>query len=147
MKCDICNNELVTVRLINKDFCPKCTLCPKCDKNPAIISQTLGVLPCKACQRKRDKDKLGGWMSNQKVREYASTPFWKHMGLPPKPHEKKLEREMKRKNLSYADLSAARNSGKNARFNNKKLIDKALKGELQGGKQAADYGRKRPAGE
>ena len=111
--------------------------CPKCNKNPAIKHDIYGVLPCNECTEKSrtGRQKMGKWMSNQYLEKYASTPFWKHMGLPPKKHEIKQEKEMKRRGLSYADLQRARNSGKNARFNNSELIKKALKGELPRGKQ------------
>ncbi len=119
--------------------------CPVCNKNEANNDLFLGVLPCDECQlRRAGGKKLGGWKSNQSLFEYGSTPFWKHMGLKPKPHEIQQEKYMKWKGLSYHDLQVKRNKGKNARFNNSELIKKALNGDLPHGK-SIDYWRQGPS--
>jgi uncharacterized membrane protein len=65
-----------------------------------------------------------------KMLEYYATPFWKHMGLPPKPEEKVMEKYMKSKNLTYLDLQRIR--ARSARYQNTELINKMEKGELHG---------------
>lgn len=105
--------------------------CPNCNKNQANKDYTFGVMPCDECTNRMRKGskKLGGWLSNQHLEEYAATPFWRHMGLEPKPHELAQEKKMKWQGKTYADLQKERNSGKNARFNNDKLVKSILAGK------------------
>lgn len=145
MTCKTCGSKEIRVSHLNEYFCPVCTKCPECGKNPATIHEVMGVMRCRSCRERVQtrylNDKLGGWMSNQHLREHAATPFWKHMGLPPKPDEVKKEKYMKWKGMTYGDVQAARNSGKNARFDNSKLIKKALEGNLTDGHKTPGYWR------
>ena len=141
---------MIKVNMLNESFCEACTKCPKCGNPPATISSMHGVLPCAECQVKmahEDERMIPHYKSFKSKEEYWATPFWKHMGLKPKPEERAQEKMMKSKGLSYLDLARARNTGKNANFNNKKLVDAALKGELKSEvKKINDNRRQRPSG-
>lgn len=41
--------------------------------------------------------------SDKEIFEHLQTPFWKLMGLPPKPEDKKLESYLKSRGMTYGD--------------------------------------------
>jgi ribosomal protein L37AE/L43A len=130
MKCRACKTQMVKILTIGEYKCQKCTRCLVCGKRPAVINQTYGVLPCSHCSRAVDGKPLKGFRLTEKTLEYFATPFWKHMGLKAKPEEGKMEREMKRRGLTYLDLQRRRNL--NAPYSNKAIVDKLERGELHG---------------
>lgn len=132
---------------------PKKAKCPRCGKRPAIIHPIFGVLNCKECkeelERKRAKRQpLGTWKSLKSKMEYYATPFWKVMGLKAKPEEKAIEKEMKRKGLTYLDLQKARVEERKKQglaFDATNLKKQLEKGELPRDKEAAPYWKLRPS--
>ena len=108
--------------------------CPRCGKPRANIDSILGILNCDECN-KEIREKTGGPLepsmkSFRSKEEYWATPFWKHMGLKPKPHEVAAEREMKRRGVSYLDLQKERNKNAKPNPEMRKVAELALKGEL-----------------
>jgi len=123
--------------------------CPVCGKEPAEIHKIYGVLPGKRCQERRNKERLGrlGIRKSLKSKmEYYATPFWKIMGLKAKPEEKVMEKEMKRRGLTYLDLQTARVEERKKQglaFDSTELKKKLEKGELKSDYKAAPYGKLR----
>lgn len=118
----------------------KCTVC---NKNNAVEHPIYGILACDECRerQRQERDKLGYHKGIQSKLEYAATPFWRHMGLKAKPHEKAMEKEMKRRGLSYRDVQLINRSGGN--FDSTSIKNKLEKGTLKGDKKAIGYGSER----
>lgn len=117
--------------------------CPKCDKEPAIMHKQLGVLPGKKCQEKylRERETPGIYRSvESRLREYA-TPFWKIMGLRPKPKEIAAEKRMKREGKTYLDLQRERIASARQTFDSTALKKQLLAGKLKS-KSIPSYERK-----
>ena len=117
--------------------------CPKCNQEPAIIHKQLGVLPGKKCQDRylRERKPLGGSRSvESRLREYA-TPFWKVMGLPPKPKEIEAEKKMKRQGKTYLDVQRERLANSRQTFDSTALKEQLLAGKLKS-KSKPSYERK-----
>ena len=131
MKCTNCGTLMVKVDYSGEWFCPNCTKCPRCRKKPAVIDQFLGVLFCQSC---RDEIRPDGDMRRfyltDKTREYFATPFWKHMGLKPKKHEKAMEKWMKQRGYSYLDVQRLRDQ--QAKHSSAHLANQLERGELHG---------------
>lgn len=138
---------MTKVGTINEYYCDTCTPCPRCHIKGARIHSIYGVSPCKKCSAKIAKQTAIPLSHHQfgtnRLREYAATPFWKHMGLKPKPEEVFQEKVMKAKGMTYADLAVARNAGRNARFHNHKLVNQALEGKLPDGPKTPHYRKQR----
>ena len=132
---------------------PKKAKCPNCGKEPAIIHPIYGVMPGKKCKErlKRERDGIGSLKDRRSLKtkmKYYATPFWKIMGLKAKPEEKKMEREMKRRGLTYLDLQTARVEERKKQglaFDATNLKNKLEKGELKSDHKAAPYGKQRVA--
>ena len=126
---------------------PKKAKCPNCGKEPAIIHPIYGVMPGKKCRKRLDRERAerGSLKDHRSLKtkmEYYATPFWKVMGLKAKPHEKKMEREMKRRGLSYLDLQTARVEKRKEQglaFDATNLKKQLEKGELPRDKEPAPY--------
>lgn len=110
--------------------------CPVCGKEPAKNHKQLGILPGKKCQERRLRDRsamapLGTFRSvESRLREYA-TPFWKIMGLPPKPEEIAAEKRMKREGKTYLDVQRERLSNVKQTFDSTALKKQLLAGKLK----------------
>lgn len=79
----------------------------------------------------------GNYMSENKAFEHISIPFWKHMGMKPKPHEIALEKEMKRRGMSWGDLRRSRDY---KRANNPSAMQDVRKAwKQEGGNYAPEY--------
>lgn len=59
-----------------------------------------------------DSPTPGSIMTKEKAAEHLATPFWKLMGLKPKPHEIAREKEMHRRGMTYLDLQRSREAGR-----------------------------------
>ncbi|MBI5357053.1 hypothetical protein HZB78_05615 [Candidatus Collierbacteria bacterium] len=119
--------------------------CPKCNKEPAIIHTQLGVLPGRKCQARYLRERIppGGRRSvESRLREYA-TPFWKIMGLAPKPKEIEAERRMKWAGKTYLDVQRERLAGAKQTFDSTPLKRKLLAGKLVS-KSKPTYEKRQP---
>lgn len=117
--------------------------CPKCGKEPAIMHKQLGVLPGEKCQQRylRERKPLSVHRSvESRLREYA-TPFWKIMGLPPKPREIEAEKKMKQSGKTYLDLQRERIAASRETFDSTALKKQLLAGKLKS-KSKPSYQRK-----
>lgn len=124
---------MVKVGMLQNSFCDTCTKCPRCGKPGAKIDRVYGILNCLDCQielNKLSKPLNKKYASFTSKEEFYATPFYKHMGLPLKPHEKRQEKEMKRRGLSYLDLQRERNKDAKPNPQMRKVAELALKGEL-----------------
>jgi hypothetical protein len=80
--------------------------------------------------------------------EHYATPFWKHMGKSAKPEEKLMEREMRRRGITYLDLQKERvyeRKKQGLAFDATKLKQQLEKGELPV-KKPAPYRKLRASG-
>jgi len=152
MKCKLCKTgDMIRVGMLGESFCNACTKCPNCGEVGANIDKRFGVMNCNKCQSRLGKLEDGEFTGDKKSfrskEEYWATPFWKHMGLKPKKHEKRQETEMRRRGLSYLDLQRARNKNAKPNPQMRKVVDLALKGELVNHvKKVNDNRRKRVVG-
>lgn len=88
MKCDKHDTEMVRVNFISEYLCPKCTLCPVCDKSSARIDPTLGVMRCEECQKRiKSKEGMSGKMyvrpMHRRIHDYSPEEVMSgvHMGM------------------------------------------------------------------
>lgn len=128
MQCQKCKSEMIKVDTINEWFCPNCTHCPRCNKAGTVIDKFNGVMNCKKCSEEMKFKPMSGFFMNEERREYFATPFYKIMGLKPKPEEIKMEKEMHRRGLTFLDMKKIRNM--NARFDSSKIRQQLENGDL-----------------
>lgn len=148
MDCKACQKPMVKLMINGEYFCGQCTKCPRCGRRGTIIDANYGVMPCKFCRRKEIKiNRRRHWLSDQSLKEYAATPFWRHMGLKAKPEELAQEKYMKYRGWTYADLQSMRNEGKNAHFNSSKIINQILEGKMPDAHPTPNYRRERSTGD
>lgn len=83
-----------------------------------------------------DSPTPGSIMTKEKAAEHLATPFWKLMGLKPKPHEIAREKEMKRRGMTYLDLQRSREQGRAVNPSAMPDVQKAWKG---GSHNAIEY--------
>jgi len=100
--------------------------CSKCGQRPARIHPVYGPIWCAQCSKKSKFEHHG--KSVKEFLEYIGTPFWRHMGLKPKPEELAQEKMMKLRGLTYGDLQKIRNE--KAKFDSTKLKNKLYRREL-----------------
>lgn len=112
--------------------------CPKCMKRPANISSMFGVELCDTCKKKSYEYKGFKGMDKNKFTDYIATPFWKHMGLKPKPEELAREKEMNRRGLTYGDLYRMRHM--NGKYSNEGLVKAIQDGTYK--KPSTNYSKK-----
>lgn len=121
-------------------------ICSTCGKNEAQKHPIFGFVACKSCQRKSKFEHHGRSMEH--MLNYLATPFWRLMGLKAKPEEVAMEKEMKRRNLSYLDLQKirAKQAETMRTFDSSDLKNKLYRRELPHGK-TIDYRKQRLAGD
>ena len=145
MKCPKCKTNQIYIATINEYACPVCTKCPKCGKESAIIDKHYGVMMCKKCAKKQKSFKVSRYISKNKFVEYIATPFWKHMGLKPKPKDIIKEKWMKSKNLTYGKIRMAQIAmhEKYGGYSNEMLVKSIKEGRFHGKSKNPSYRRER----
>lgn len=85
----------------------KCDQCKKSGKGrySSFFMEDQMVTLCEDCRWGTPKGK-----TDQQKFDELQTPFWKLMGLPPKPQDIKLDSYLKSKNMSYGDWRRYRDS-------------------------------------
>lgn len=99
-------NVDIDLSTVDDQYCPKCK--KKKEKYIGSILGTPAVMfrPTCSCEEKLIFKKSG--MTDNQRFEYLQTPFWKLMGLKPKPNEIKLEKYLHSRGMSYGDFRRER---------------------------------------
>lgn len=94
------------VKNADDQYCSKCKT--KKEKYLGYINTTAAVLYRLKCDCDTSHTPSSNGMSPKKAWEHINTPYWKLMGLKPKPKDIAYERYLKSKNMTYGDAALAR---------------------------------------
>lgn len=113
-------------------------VCPKCEKEKANLDQQYGVMPCDKC---RSKSKSFKTLQNidAKLKEFA-IPFWKFAGMKPTEKEKKFEKYLKSKGMSYYDYRQKQLAEAREVYDSSQIKQQILSGKLKSS-QEVNYGK------
>lgn len=90
-----------------------CSLCGKKKKKYlGLIMGTPAVLYRETCNCSKPNYGKKIAVTDKELYDKLQTPFWKVLGLKPKPHELELEKRLKWKNMSYGDYRRNQEAGK-----------------------------------